>query len=91
MCKVLQKMYKKETLSDKCVLPLQIVASSHCRENFDTPEGFPDAVVLTTPKLERTMRDAELGYKYKFDYIEIAGLWLNTQDRSPEGIGTYYK
>lgn len=65
----------------------QVVNTCHFRENYHGLEGIPDVVILTSQKNERRLRDEELGYRYRYDYIECATLWLNATDKSPTAYG----
>ena len=65
---------------------LQVVAAGRFCDSFKL-DGLPDLLVLMSPKKEQNAKDEDTGYKYKYEYVEFAALWLNVPDTSPSAQG----
>ena len=50
-------------------------------------EGLPDLLILTSDKQERNNRHKDTGYRYRYEFVEFAALWLNKVEPESENYG----
>lgn len=65
---------------------MQVVAAGKFCDRQDI-DGFPDVVVLTSDLKEQRRTDPDTGYRYRYNCVEFAAIWLDPKDKTKNGTG----